>query len=100
MPNYDLSYNEARRIQRAQLAYYRQYLGRKGTLIIQRKTKPCPPGIHPDIPISIFKINELIPRGGDIENVVNYMVRVRGGLLAQIDQTNSAWHDAIRKGLF
>ena len=100
MNQFLLSYSEALQIQRALLVYNRQYLGRKGTLIIKRKTKPCPPGIHPDTPISIFKINALIPRGGDIENVVNYMVRVRGGWLANIDQTNSAWHSAIMRGLF
>jgi len=65
-----LSYNEAMKIQRSQLAWYRSKIGRKGVKIIRRHTRTCPTNIHPDRPISIMRINELVPRGGSIENLI------------------------------
>jgi len=94
---FDLSYNKAMLIQRAQLAYYRQHLGRSGTLEIRKRTKPCPPDVHPDTLISIFLINKLVPRGGDIENII--MKRYKKNKNVCIDQNTIAWHDAIRRGL-
>jgi len=90
---FELSYTEAMTIQRSQIAFYRQSIGRRGIKKIRSLTKPCPPDIHPDTPQSIFKINDLIPRGSDIEALFRHMP-------AQQDPTKIAWHEAINRGLF
>lgn len=67
---FNLTYNKAILIQRSQLAWYRPFIGLSGTRKIRSRTKPCPPDIHPDEPISIFLINKLVPRGGSIEQYI------------------------------
>jgi len=86
-----MTYNEAMTIQRAQIAYYRQLIGRPGIKAIRARTLPCPG--NPDTPMTIFDINELVPRGGDFEY---YLLPFRQD--KHLDSTNVAWHDAIRKG--
>lgn len=85
-----LSPNEALRIQYAQIAYYRQSVGRSGIKAIRKATTL--PNSHPDKPIKIHVINEHIPRGGDFER---YIKNLRG-----YDETRLAWHNAIQRGLF
>ncbi len=92
---FDLSYTEALRIQRAQMVYYRQLIGRKGMQYIKSITQPCPSDIHPDTPISIFTINKLVPRGGNFEGRIRWFTKYK----KELDTTSSAWHDAIRRGL-
>ena len=58
-----LSYNEAMRIQEKQLVFYRQAIGYRGLKELRAKTKPCPADLNPDTPISVSKINDMIPRG-------------------------------------
>lgn len=57
-------------IQRAQMVWYRQHIGLSGIRTIRANTKPCPDNIHPNKPISIFEINNLVPRGGDFEHLI------------------------------
>jgi len=87
-----MSYQEAIKIQTAQIAYYRQSLGRKGILKIRHNTKPCPIDIHPEEPISIITINRLVPRGGSFESLIRHSPM-------EYDNLNCSWHDAIRRGL-
>ena len=88
---FTMTYNEAMTIQRAQMVWYRQAIGRRGCKAI-RKATSCPPDLDPNEPISIFKINELVPRGGDFENLAKYKYHT-------VDPTRMGWHDAIRRGL-
>lgn len=99
---FDMSYNDAICIQRAQLAYYRNQLGYYGTRMVKNATKPCPAKYHPNDAISIFEINNLVPRGGDIEGVV----RIRNSSrkfyrrpLPNSDPLNYFVHKAIIRGL-
>jgi len=97
-----LSYTEALRIQRSQLAWYRPMLGLRGTRSIMRSTKPCPCGIHPDLRISIIEINKLVPRGGDIEYWIGMYGRSNskyGKYRLRDSDIRIAMHDAIRRGL-
>jgi len=87
-----LSYQEAIKIQTAQIAYYRQIVGREGILKIRQNTKPCPPDIHPEHPVSIFIINELVPRGGAFERLIRHKPR-------EYDNLRGSWHNAIIKNL-
>lgn len=91
---FDISYSKALRIQRAQIAWYRQVVGRKGVKQIMKNTKPCPAGIHPDEPISIFLINNLVPRGGAFEHLFGCKK-----FKTESDPTNLAVHEAIMRGL-
>jgi hypothetical protein len=88
---FEMTYNEAARIQRAQMVWYRQAIGRKGVQAIKRATT-CPPDLNPDEPISIFRINELVPRGGSFESLLT-------NRHPAADPTTMAWHDAITRGL-
>lgn len=88
-----LSYNEAMTIQRAQMIWYRQMIGRNGIKAIRAKTKPCPLDKHPDEPLSIFEINRLVPRGADFERYIKNRPK-------EIDQTRISWHNAIRRGIY
>ncbi len=90
--NFELSYTEAMVIQRAQMVYYRQLIGRSGCKTIRANTSPCPADTHPDKPISVIEINELVPRGCNFEYLIRSYPKDR-------DQTTSAWHSAIRRGL-
>lgn len=87
-----MTYNHAMVIQRAQLVYYRNLIGRAGIKAIRKKTI-CPPDINPNMPMFTGDINALVPRGGSIENLVNYHGQ-------KSCPNSSAWHDAIRRGLF
>ena len=88
-----MSYTKATRIQRAQLSWYRRYIGLSGLRQIRERTKPCPPDIHPDDDISIFLINELVPRGGSIEFIIKRWPKENG------DTTRMAYNNAIMRGL-
>ena len=85
-----LSVNEALNIQRAQLVWYRQAIGRRGVEAIMAKTRL--PNINPDEPVSIFIINDHIPRGGSIEGL-------RMTAPKTYDPTRMGWYNAIRRGL-
>ena len=87
-----MTYNQAMTIQRAQMVWYRQSIGRAGIKAIQAQTK-CPVDIKPDEPMTVAEINGLVPRGGSFET---YIKPYRG---FEIDQNRGAWHDAIRRGL-
>ena len=76
-------------IQRAQMAYYRQRIGRKGIKAIRACTK-ADPALDPNEPISIFEINRLVPRGADFERYL-FANNVK-----KSDPTNCVYHDAIR----
>ena len=86
-----MTYNEAIVIQRAQMAFYRQSIGRPGCKAIRKATK-CPSDLNPNKPMFVIDINKLVPRGGDFE----VLIRRRG----PDDPTNYDWHNAIRRGLF
>jgi len=87
-----MTYNEAMLIQRAQMCFYRQRIGRKGIKAIKAKTI-CPADINPNQKIQVWKINELVPRGADFEH---YYTPNRFNI--EHDNNNCAWHDAIRRG--
>lgn len=86
-----MTYNEAMVIQRAQMAYYRQMIGRKGCKAIRSRTH-CPPDLDPNKPIFVGDINGMVPRGGSFENYIRTYPKDR-------DTTALHWHNAIRKGL-
>ncbi|RJR07947.1 hypothetical protein C4588_06260 [Candidatus Parcubacteria bacterium] len=88
---FELSYNQAATIQRAQMVYYRNLIGRKGVKAIKAKTGY--PDFDPDKQVNAGIINELVPRGGDFEQLINY----RG---QKSCPDAGSWHDAIRKGFF
>ena len=90
---FKLSYQEAIKIQTAQIAYYRQHVGRKGILSIRHNTKPCPANIHPETPVSVFIINGLVPRGAAFENQWRHRP-------FEVDRLSGAWHNAIKRGFF
>jgi len=89
---FELSYNEALVIQRAQLAWYRRSIGLSGVRQIQKWTLPCPEHLHPDTKVFVVTINELVPRGADIERLTRRWTD-------DTDPTRMAYHDAIRRGL-
>lgn len=88
---FTMTYNEALTIQRAQMVYYRNLIGRAGVKAIRGKTF-YPVDINPDEQMPISKINNLVPRGGSFENLINYHGQ-------KSCPNNSAWHNAIRRGL-
>ena len=85
-----MTFNEALRIQRAQMAYYRQSIGRKGVKAIKAKTI-YPVDIRPDEPMDVIDINKLVPRGGAFESLLFYRPK-------EYCPVKHAWHDAIRRG--
>lgn len=89
---FELSYNEAIVIQRAQLAWYRRSIGLSGVRQIRKWTLPCPEHLHPDTKIFVVTINELVPRGGDFELLKRKWPK-------DDDPTRMAYSDAIRRGL-
>ena len=89
---FKMTYNEAMITQRAQMAYYRQRIGRSGCKTIRQATY-CPSYLDPNEAINIIEINRLVPRGGDFETLLKW------NLSLKLDPTNSDWHNAIRKGL-
>lgn len=88
---FTMTYSEAMVIQRAQLVYYRQLIGREGIKTIKARTI-CPDDINPNIRMPVSKINTLVPRGGSIE----YLIKRP---FVKSDPLSSAWHDAIRRGI-
>jgi len=89
---FEMTFNEALTIQRAQMAYYRQSIGRKGVKVIMANTI-YPVDIQPDKLMTISDINGLVPRGGSFEVLLSYRP-------TEYDTNKHAWHDAIRKGFF
>jgi hypothetical protein len=90
MEKFEMTYNEAMTIQRAQMAWYRRTIGRQGCKAIRQHTKPCPG--NPNKPMSIIEINGLVPRGGCFESYIKTYPK-------DIDPTRAAMHNAIRRGL-
>lgn len=91
---FTLSYQEAMKIQRAQMAWYRQRIGRKGIKWIKKMTMKCPAHYHPCQPLDIGIINVLVPRGGDFEYLF-HMSKFN----QDTDPLNASVHDAIRREL-
>lgn len=87
---YKMSYNEALEIQRAQIAFYRQSIGRKGIKNIRKQTY-CPADCNPNEPLSIFIIDKYVPRGYVFETLIKHIPRVW-------DETSCNWHNAIING--
>jgi len=85
-----MTYNEAMLIQRAQMAYYRQRIGRVGCKAIHKGTM-CPEHLNPNELLDVVEINKIVPRGADFENLF-----CRFG---PNDPTNYDLHNAIRRGL-
>ena len=88
-----MTYNEAIKIQRAQIEWYRPWIGRAGIKAIRRETKPCP--FNPDAPIFVGDINSLVPRGGSFERYVKIPRRNCGDKW----EIRAAVHNAIKRGL-
>ena len=84
---FTVSPNEALRIQRAQMCWYRPLIGRRGIKAIRGRTTL--PNSHPDVPISIDIINDHIPRGGSFEG---YLGMGNGG---RNGGDELAWYDAV-----
>lgn len=64
--NIQMTAREALKIQEEQIAHYAKYKDGLAE-IVAAKTNVA--GIDLDAPLSIFEINERIPRGGDIEYI-------------------------------
>lgn len=100
MRMFDMSYNEALRIQRSQMVWYRSAIGLRGIRIIKARTLPCPADIHPDEKISIFTINKLVPRGGSFERLFCYGRRYKKPPSTILDEdVKMAWCDGIKRGI-
>jgi hypothetical protein len=69
---FEMTYNEAIEIQEKQIAhYYRDGQGpltTGGIAELKRRTLPCP--FDPNELRPVREINELVPRGGDIESIM------------------------------
>ena len=87
---FKMTYNEAIVIQRAQMAFYRQRIGRSGCKVIRKATKGNPT-LNPNEMINVWKINKLVPRGSDFEKLVKRF--------GPDDPTNYDLHNAIKRGL-
>ena len=87
---FKMTYNEAMIIQRSQMAYYRQRIGRAGCKAI-RKATIYPEHINPNEEIDVFKINQWVPRGADFESLIKR--------LGPSDPTNYDLANAIRRGI-
>jgi hypothetical protein len=87
---FKMTYNEAMIIQRAQMAYYRQRIGRAGVKAIHKGTT-CPEDLNPNELLNVSYINELVPRGADFENLFRWF--------GPSDPTNYDMHNAIRRGI-
>ena len=91
---FELTINEALKIQRAQMVWYRSMIGRHGCREITLRTKlnlACKDVPNADAPISAITVNGLVPRGGSFERYLT-------GRHHQ-DDTTGPTHDAIRRGL-
>ncbi len=88
-----MSYNEAMIIQRSQMVFYRNLIGRPGIKAIKAETKSCPKNLNPDEQIKVREINGLVPRGGSFERYKNFHGQ-------SVCENSLSWHDAIRKGFF
>ena len=89
---YKMTINEALTIQRAQLAWYRQAIGRAGVKAIRARTKL--PNINPDKPMFIGDVNKYIPRGGSFEPDIR-----QKAFRSIRDHEALSWHDGIRRGI-
>ena len=87
---FKMTYNEAIVIQRAQMAFYRQGIGRAGCKAIRAQTS-CPTDLNPNELLDVVTINKYVPRGGDFER---YLKR-----FGPDDPTNYDMHNAIRRGI-
>ncbi len=86
---FEMTYNEAMEIQKAQMAYYRQRIGRVGIKAIKSATKPCPG--NPNEKMSVIEINRLVPRGGNFEKYIKHRN-------FEINETGYHLHNAMRNG--
>ena len=73
--NIKMTINEALKIQAEQLDFYCKRLtcraGQNLRNAVTTRTS-IPEELDKDTPLSIFKINEMIPRGGTIENLAGF----------------------------
>lgn len=69
---FEVTYNNALKIQQDQIDWYHKNgngpLTQAGIDKLRAMTKPCP--FDPDKMVPVRIINELVPRGGDIENIM------------------------------
>ena len=86
-----MTLNRALLIQRAQLLYYRQRIGRQGVKLIRSRTV-LPLDLDPNCPTLVGVINGFVPRGGSIEALCDYDKRIF------IDPDTIHWHNALLKG--
>jgi len=91
MSDFKMTYNEALKIQQAQLNWYRPTIGREGVKAIRARTA-CPVDLNPNERIDVVRINELVPRGGDIETYIKRIPITH-------DETRINWYNAIMKGI-
>lgn len=102
---FEISYNRALNIQRAQMRWYR--LPYPVVKYVRKKTLPCPADIHPDEPIGIFLANRLVPRGGWLERFRKYRQfkgtredrRFKGDInYAHELNVELAWNERMKEG--
>lgn len=91
-----MTYNQAMLIQRAQLAYYRQIIGRQGVKQIRAMTI-CPLDINPNELLPVRIINQYVPRGGDFEALPTYKAYMQGKR-RYLDPLRHSLDKAIRAG--
>ena len=87
-----MTFNKALQIQRSQMCFYRQSIGRKGIKYIKSRTI-YPHDINPNEEIPVRDINRWVPRGAQFE----YLFTYKRGI--ERCQDTLAWSEAIRKGL-
>ena len=88
-----MTFNKALQIQRSQMCFYRQMVGRKGIKYIKERTI-YPHDINPNEEIPVSDINRWVPRGAQFEYLFTKNWR-------NIEQCKDRlpWSEAIRKGL-
>ena len=64
---FEMTYNEAIRIQKKQIGFYARLLTDGQRAELARMTKPCP--FDPDEMRPVIEINRLVPRGRTIEKL-------------------------------
>lgn len=69
---FEMTYRQALEAQASQIEHYSKFVpgeANKLKAVMRKATRPAPPeGV--DTPLPISEINQLVPRGGFIENVV------------------------------
>ena len=89
---FEMTYNEALKIQRAQMVWYRHLIGRAGCKQIIKDT--LLPNFNPDKPMPVHVINEYVPRGCNFEWIFS---KRPISSLKRGCPNSMAWHDDILK---